>query len=265
MRWRLYEVRDRFPNVCESDISDYTDIKSDIMNIRRESGVKITFLEHSGYVIEERDKALIFDFYKGTLPAFSNRVKVYVFASHAHGDHFNKRIFEWEGQYPDIHYILSDNIKDRGPEGTCTYIGPRRLIQLDEMEIQTLRSTDEGVAYLVKLWDKKIYHGGDLNWWHWEEESKAYNEMMRRKYQHEIGKLEGEPIDAAFLPLDPRQEEQYAWGLDYFMRHTQTRHAFPMHMWGQYDICSKLLASPVSGPYRDRFMRVDAPGQVFLI
>ena len=110
MRWRLYEVRDRFPNVCESDISDYTDIKSDIMNIRRESGVKITFLEHSGYVVEERDKALIFDFYKGTLPAFSNRVKVYVFASHAHGDHFNKRIFEWEGQYPDIHYILSDDI-----------------------------------------------------------------------------------------------------------------------------------------------------------
>ena len=71
--------------------------------------MKITFLEHSGYVVEERDKALIFDFYKGTLPEFSKRVKVYVFASHIHYDHFNKQIFEWEKWHPDIHYILSDD------------------------------------------------------------------------------------------------------------------------------------------------------------
>lgn len=227
--------------------------------------MKITFLGHSGYVVEERDKVLIFDFYEGTLPEFSKQAKVYVFASHIHYDHFNKQIFEWEKWHPDIHYILSDDIKAGGPEGKCTYIGPCDMIQIDGMEIQTLRSTDEGVAFLVKLWDQRVYHGGDLNWWHWEEESKAYNKMMCRKYQHEIGKLKEEPIDAAFLPLDPRQEEQYAWGFDYFMRHTQTRHAFPMHMWGQYEICDKLLASPVSEPYRERFMRVDAPGQEFLI
>ena len=133
------------------------------------------------------------------------------------------------------------------------------------MEIGTLRSTEVGVDFLVKINYKRIYHGGDLNWWHWEEESKAYNEMMRRKYQHEISKIEGEAIDAAFLPLDPRQEEQYAWGFDYFMRHTRTKHAFPMHMWGQYDICDKLLGDPVSEPYREAVMCVEGPQQVFSV
>ena len=227
--------------------------------------MRITYLEHSGYAAEEDDRVFVFDFYKGTLPELSGRKRVYVFASHVHCDHFTKKIFEWEKWHPDIHYILSDDIKARGPEGKCTYIGPSRAVQFDGIEIRTLRSTDEGVAFLVKLGDKQIYHGGDLNWWHWEEESKAYNEMMRRKYQHEIGKIKGEPIDAAFLPLDPRQEEQYAWGLDYFMRNTKTCHAFPMHMWGQYDICDKLLRDPVSTSYRDRFVRVEAPGQEFVI
>lgn len=227
--------------------------------------MRITYLEHSGFMAEEGDKALVFDYYKGTLPELPRQKKVYVFASHVHPDHFTKRVFEWESRYPNIHYILSDDIKARDAEGRCTYIGPCRTVQLDEMEIQTLRSTDEGVAFLVKLGDKRIYHGGDLNWWHWEEESKAYNEMMRRKYQHEISKIEGEAIDAAFLPLDPRQEEQYAWGFDYFMRHTRTKHAFPMHMWGQYDICDKLLRDPVSEPYREAVMCVEGPQQVFAV
>ena len=65
--------------------------------------MKITFLGHSGYVVEERDKVLIFDFYEGTLPEFSKQAKVYVFASHIHYDHFNKQIFEWEKWHPDIH------------------------------------------------------------------------------------------------------------------------------------------------------------------
>ena len=37
-------------------------------------------------------------------------------------------------------------------------------------EIRTLRSTDEGVAFVVHYAGKTIYHAGDLNWWHWEGE-----------------------------------------------------------------------------------------------
>ena len=85
--------------------------------------MRITYLEHSGYMAEEGDRALVFDYYKGTLPELLRQKKVYVFASHVHPDHFTKRIFEWESRYPNIHYILSDDIKARDAEGRCTYIG----------------------------------------------------------------------------------------------------------------------------------------------
>ncbi len=79
------------------------------------------------------------------------------------------------------------------------HIGPNEERNLDGCKIRTLRSTDEGVAFLVEYDGRILYHAGDLNWWHWEEESKAYNTMMRRNYQHEINKLHGVRIDVAFV------------------------------------------------------------------
>lgn len=225
--------------------------------------MKITYLEHSGYMAEVKGRVLVFDYYKGTLPRLPEDAKIYVFASHVHRDHFNKQIFEWQSRYPDIHYILSDDIKVDAPRGRSTFIGPRQEASIDGMEIRTLRSTDEGVAFLVGVAGRGVYHAGDLNWWHWEEESAEYNEMMRRRFLQEMGKIEGQAFDVAFLPLDPRQEEQYAWGFDYFMRHTRTGCAFPMHFWGRYDICDRLIGDSVSEPYRDRVMRVTEVRQVF--
>jgi len=225
--------------------------------------MKITYLDHSGYVAEDGDRVLVFDYYKGTLPELPRTAKIYVFVSHVHYDHFNKQIFDWKAEYPDIRYILSDDVGVKGPQGRCTAIGPHREIVLDGMKIRTLRSTDEGVAFLVSDGERTVYHAGDLNWWHWEEECEEYNENMCRIFQSEIGRIEGEAIDVAFLPLDPRQEEQYAWGFDYFMRHTRTSCVFPMHMWGQYEICDRLAADPLSEPYRDRVMRVNRTQQTF--
>ena len=130
-------------------------------------------------------------------------------------------------------------------------------------EIRTLRSTDEGVAFVVHYAGKTIYHAGDLNWWHWEEEDDAYNRMMRGDYQKEIETLVGEKIDLAFVVLDPRQEEQFYWGFDWYMRHTDTKIVFPMHMWKQYEVQDRLIGMEVSEPYREKIMRVREKGQVF--
>lgn len=227
--------------------------------------MKVTYLYHSGYMVEIDGRTLIFDYYKGRLPEIKEESKIYVFASHVHPDHFNRKIFGWEKTYPDIRYILSDDIEDKGPEGKTVSIGPGEDIVLEGLRIRTLRSTDEGVAFLLNLKDQVIYHAGDLNWWHWEEEGDAYNEMMRRGYQHEIVKIKDERIDVAFLPLDPRQEDQYCLGFDYFMRHTDTKRVFPMHMWDQYDICNRLFNDPVSKPYRDKVVRIKESLQAFEI
>lgn len=225
--------------------------------------MKITYLEHSGFAVEYKEYVLIFDWYRGTIPKFGREKKIRVFASHSHYDHFNKKIFEWGKEYPDIQYILSADITGTGSSEDIHYVTADKEYEIGGLKVQTLRSTDAGVAFLVYADDKIIYHAGDLNWWHWEEESESYNEQMRRDYQREIGKLKGFSIDIAFVPLDPRQEEQYNWGMDYFMKHTCTKKVFPMHMWEHYEVCDRLRKSADAVSYIDRVMQVEEPGQVF--
>ncbi len=231
--------------------------------------MKITYLDHSGFAVDLGDKLLIFDYYRGELPAGTSDRKLYVFSSHAHQDHFQKKIFAWSGDR-DVTYILSKDIRKNAaaknaPGEGVYYLAPRQELPLDGLSVRTLRSTDAGVAFLVETEGKVIYHAGDLNWWHWEEESRAYNEMMKRNYQYEIGKMEGQAIDVAFVPLDPRQEEQYYWGMDYFMKHTDTKVVFPMHMWGHYEVWERLMENPEASSYRDKVMRITKAPQEFEI
>ena len=131
--------------------------------------------------------------------------------------------------------------------------------------MRTLRSNDEGVAFLVHYHGQTLYHAGDLNWWHWEGEPEAYNTGMRRSYQAEINKLQGEKIDAAFVPVDPRLGEQYCWGIDCFMKRTDTKRVFPMHFWGNYDVFDRLMLEQCTQEYRDRIMKIEQEGQSFLL
>ena len=88
---------------------------------------------------------------------------------------------------------------------------------------------------------------------------------MKRDYQKEILSIEGERIDVAFVPLDPRLGMSYGWGIDFFMRHTDTKHLFPMHLWGGYKKISKFMEDPVTKDYRDRIVKISGRGERFEI
>ena len=72
-------------------------------------------------------------------------------------------------------------------------------------------------------------------------------------------------IDAAFVPVDPRLGEQYCWGIDCFMKRTDTNYVFPMHFWGSYDVYDRLMLEPCTRDYRDRIMKIEQEGQSFLL
>ena len=167
--------------------------------------------------------------------------------------------------YPDVEYVFPKDIRIAKKEQRESehFMRKRDEITVGDTKVKSLRSTDEGVAFLVRCENRIIYHAGDLNWWHWEEEDDAYNRMMRGDYQKEIETLAGEKIDLAFVVLDPRQEEQFYWGFDWYMRHTDTKIVFPMHMWKQYEVQDRLIGMEVSEPYREKIMRIREKGQVF--
>ena len=68
--------------------------------------------------------------------------------------------------------------------------------------------------------------------------------------------MENLHIDAAFVPADPRLEEAYLWGRDWFMRHTNTDLVYPMHLWRRYWVIDKLMEQPETKAYRDRIVRL---------
>ena len=226
--------------------------------------MKVTYLGHSGFFVEMEDACFLFDYYKGELPEADRGKKLFVFVSHGHYDHYRKEIFSLRDQYDQVRCLISSDIFVREAEDIRP-VKPNEETEVLRCRIRTLRSTDEGVAFLLKYRGRTIYHAGDLNWWHWEEETEEYNTAMRRAYQSEINKLQGEKIDLAFVPVDPRLGEQYCWGLDCFMKRTDTKRVFPMHFWDNYAVFDRLALEKCAQDYEDRIIRIEREGQSFLL
>jgi hypothetical protein len=232
--------------------------------------MKVTFLYHSSFLVELDTCTLLFDWYTGPIPDYDRSKPLYVFASHHHGDHYSPEIFSAFGM-ENVWYVLGSCIRFSAKrkatlglqEDHVFRLGADRTLSLGPLTIQTLHSTDEGVAFLIQAEGKTLFHAGDLQWWQWEGEPAQWNRDMERDFKREAEKLRGKTIDAAFLVLDPRQEDAYWWGFDWFMRQADIRCAFPMHSWEEFSMAKRLKENPCSEGYRDRIVDVRYNGQTF--
>jgi hypothetical protein len=224
--------------------------------------MKVTYIEHSCFSVELQKVILIFDYYKGELPKFDENKKIYVFSSHNHHDHFDISIFQLLKGYPNVKYIFSKDIKRKfgrkffnkhGVEDDVydeiEFININQNLEILDLKVDTLRSTDEGVAFIVTVEDKTIYHAGDLNLWWWSGRNESDNEKARENYEKEIEKIKNRHFDVAFVVLDPRQGEEFYLGFDYFMKNTDTDKVYPMHCWNDTSIIQKLKAMQCSEKY----------------
>lgn len=184
--------------------------------------MQVTYIDHSGFMVESGSCYYIFDYYKGELPKLDKDKEVIVFCSHFHQDHFNPQIFQiLKDMGLNYQAVLAKDINKRkyptGVKITTAYHDESYTLD-NGTQVSTLLSTDSGVAFIVKTKDSTIYHAGDLNDWYWEGEPDADNRQMTSRYCAEIDKLKGIHFDAAFVPLDPRQEDHYADGMIYFWK-----------------------------------------------
>lgn len=241
-----------------------------------ENTMKITYIGHSGFSVELKGVVLLFDYYTGKLPQWPKDKLLLVFASHSHPDHFNWRILKLAEEYPRIHYFFGNDIHLRakwfaskgldcglGAKAERLAGGSRIFYEegTDCVRVRTLRSTDAGVAFIVEAEGKRIYHAGDLNWWHWNGEPKEENEAMGAAYRREIDSIAGEHFDLSFVPLDPRQEECCFWGMRYFLEKTDSPTVFPMHLWGKYETIRRCKQTEEGGKYAGRIVDVTGGGQ----
>ena len=213
--------------------------------------MKVTYLGHSGFAVETESGFYIFDYIRGELPSdvYSCGKPVRFFVSHFHEDHFNPEIFAEASRIDNASYIVSNDtrksIKRKGLDVSAHDVliaYANKTYELGEgVQLETLNSTDEGVAYIVTEPGGTIYHAGDLNWWDWPGEDENWNRQMEGSFKAEIKKIRDRHFDIAFLPLDPRQEDSYWKGMQFFLENVSVAEAYPMHFWEEPEIIDRYL------------------------
>lgn len=209
---------------------------------------KIHYLYHDGFIIETKNNVLIFDYFnddgeKRSLQSgiicretLQTEKNIFVFVSHSHSDHFNPIIFLWKEINPNIKYILSNDIERNDEFPEAIYMSEGENVEVDGIEIKAYGSTDIGISFLVKVDGISIFHAGDLNWWHWKEDSDEENSAMEKAFKKEVEKLSNEKIDIAFFPVDNRLEEYYYLGGEYFIAKVEPKLFIPMHFGDKLEI-----------------------------
>ncbi len=207
----------------------------------------IYHLYHSGVVVEAGARLFIFDYYRDRrkekineiFPKFEEYNKIYVFASHGHPDHFHDQIFNWIEINSSIEYILSSDIGAVRDSLRIRKMGPDKVINIGEIEVKTLGSTDQGVSFLVQTEEFNMFHSGDLNWWHWESFSREELKKEEQDYKNEVDKLQGRELKIAFVPVDPRLGEYYYLAGEYFAQTIKPEILVPLHFGDEYDITDR--------------------------
>lgn len=246
--------------------------------------MKVTFVHHSCFCVETGEKVFIFDYFKGDripgfsfqgqLPQFQPQQEIYVFSSHQHRDHFDAEILQWKEIYPKLQYILSKDIRlgdnylsrrgiDPKIKESVHFMKPNDSLEIDGIQIETLLSTDEGVAFLVTYEGRTVYHAGDLHWWHWEGEEEAFNQYQEKTYKRQIDKLKDKKLDVAFVVIDQRLEDSVFKGIDYFVQNVEADHVIPMHLWQNYDLIGQYKQLARAKGYGENILEVTRENQVF--
>lgn len=211
--------------------------------------MKLTYIYHSGYAIEGEGFTILIDYYKDSVTADEGLVheellkkggRLYVLCTHSHHDHFNPEILQWKNERPDIIYVFS---KELLLSGTTTATD---AIYLDKLEVYTdnllsvkaYGSTDLGGSFLIQIENKTIFHAGDLNNWHWNQESTPEEiEEAETYYAKELNLLatDVKHLNLAMFPVDPRLGKDYMKGAQQFVDTIKTDIFVPMHFGEAYD------------------------------
>ncbi len=207
---------------------------------------QVTYIYHSGFLVETAGCYYLFDYYRGKLPPLDPAKPILVFASHRHPDHYNPAVFQKLADQ-GMKYVTAVLAKDIPKKAYPSHVATITVYWHQQYELpcsthlETLQSTDQGVAFLLRCPEGVLYHAGDLNDWVWAGEPEKDNRQMTGSYRHEIDLLASTPVDIAFLPLDPRQEKDAPKGILYFLKKVKVQTVYPMHYWEQPKIIGEFL------------------------
>ena len=138
----------------------------------------VTYFHHSGFSVAVGDTLMVFDYWRGengeinkdnalTEKDLAGYQQVLFFVSHEHPDHYDDIIFDFK-HLNKVRYIIADDMPSAA-FGERIGVGETR--KYGDVRVTAYGSTDLGVSFYVVCEGVNIFFAGDLNLWHWREES----------------------------------------------------------------------------------------------
>lgn len=189
--------------------------------------IEITYLGHSGFSVHTDDLFLIFDYIGEGFSLPDGGEKIYAFVSHSHGDHYGAQVKKWKSENR-LKLIGGFDV-----DGASLILRPGENFSENGLQVTAYPSTDEGVSFMVRAEDTTLFHAGDLNFWHWKDEStEAEIREAEALFESALKTLKGQAIDVAFFPVDPRIGTDYDEGALRFAQVLRPKLFIPMHFTG---------------------------------
>lgn len=204
--------------------------------------MELTYLLNSGFMVKDENILMLFDDFDDPAQAADRAVDrgnfehLYIFASHAHFDHFGTHIRAYAPKVS--RYIFSNDIKRTKrvkmfPSTEITFMKKYSEWQGEAIKVVTYDSTDVGVSFLIELENgTRIFHAGDFNWWHWEEDNEENKNLAGRLFKKQMKRLKGLDADVAFFPVDGRLGNTQEMGVTEFVKETDIKTLVAMHRVG---------------------------------
>lgn len=235
--------------------------------------MRLIYLFHSGFLIEAEDFSIIFDYYRGGEniidKALRRRQPMYVLVSHEHRDHYNPEILTWKNLNNDIHYIFPcemSSLDELSGLPNIVYLDRGESYEDDRLRVNAFGSTDMGVSYLVTAEGETIFHAGDLNNWHWRDES-TEEEVWEAEtaYLSELDYMKRtiKSIDVAMFPVDARLGKDYMRGAEQFVGEFNVGMFVPMHFY--LAVRKAESFAPIAKRYGTEFVLLSRTGDSVII
>ena len=243
--------------------------------------MNITYIYHSCCVIEFNKFSVIIDYYIDSINEgedtgwvernlLQNNKPLYVLCTHSHGDHFNEKILQWDAKRDNITYIFSKEVADTLKENPLlkdekiTYLEKFETYKDKNLKVQAFGSTDAGASFYIEHKRRKIFHAGDLNNWHWNEEvAKDEACIYENQYICELELLSEQvkKVDIAMFPLDPRLGKDFMRGGEQFVNKIKTKYLLPLHFGDNYELIEQF--EPIAKKTKTKLLNLEHKGQSF--
>ena len=218
--------------------------------------MKLTYIYNSCFAIEADNYTILIDFFKDTegdfdtgyvnRELFTRSGRLYVLSSHSHHDHFSKKVLKWREKRPDIIYILSKDILlcHKAKPSDAHFIDKLETYEDDLLKVTAFGSTDIGDSFLIEVEGKRIFHAGDLNNWHWKDESTPEEVAQAETFfLSELAVITNhiQHLDVAMFPIDKRIGTDYMRGAEQFLSAIKVDLFSPMHFGKYYERAAAIL------------------------